>query len=42
MQGFLDKGRMARAIAHIPVRLALNPEAPLLGAAHSAAQRETG
>lgn len=36
MQGFLDKGRMAKAIAQIPVRLALNPEAPLLGAAHMA------
>lgn len=38
MQGFLDKGRMARAIAEIPVRLALNPEAPLLGAAYCAAR----
>lgn len=38
MQGFLDKGRMARAIADIPVRLALNPEAPLLGAAYCAVQ----
>ena len=36
MQGFLDKGRMARAIEHIPLRLSLNPEAPLLGAAHKA------
>lgn len=42
MQGFLDKGRMARAIARIPVRLALNPEAPLLGAAHTAAQLAVG
>lgn len=39
MAGFLDKGRMARAIADIPVRLALNPETPLLGAAHCAAKR---
>jgi glucokinase len=39
MQGFLDKGRMAHAIEHIPVRLSLNPEAPLLGAAHMAEQR---
>ena len=39
MRGYLDKGRMARAIQHIPVRLSLNPEAPLLGAAHMAAQR---
>lgn len=39
MQGFLDKGRMARAIEHIPVRLSLNPEAPLLGAAYMAGNR---
>lgn len=39
MQGFLDKGRMARAIGHIPVRLSLNTEAPLLGAAHMALSR---
>lgn len=39
MQGFLDKGRMSHAIQHIPVRLSLNPEAPLLGAAHMAAFR---
>ncbi len=39
MRGYLDKGRMARAIQHIPLRLSLNPEAPLLGAAHMAAQR---
>ncbi len=37
LEGFLDKGRMRRAIEHIPLRLALNPEAPLLGAAHHAA-----
>lgn len=34
--GFLDKGRMAKAIQHIPLTLVLNPEAPLLGAAHTA------
>ncbi len=39
VRGFLDKGRMARAIEHIPLRLSLNAEAPLLGAAHMAAQR---
>ncbi|MCP5298121.1 MAG: glucokinase [Chromatiaceae bacterium] len=39
MQGFLAKGRMARAIERIPLRLCLNPEAPLLGAAHMAADR---
>ncbi|MEZ5451476.1 MAG: glucokinase [Thiothrix sp.] len=42
MQGFLDKGRMARAIEHVPVRLSLNPEAPLLGAAHMALFRSQG
>jgi glucokinase len=42
MPGFLDKGRMTRAIAHTPVRLALNAEAPLLGAAHLAAQLAAG
>lgn len=36
MQGFLDKGRMTRAIERIPVRMAMNPEAPLLGAAFMA------
>jgi glucokinase len=36
IRGFLDKGRMASAIKHIPLRLSLNPEAPLLGAAHMA------
>ncbi len=41
MQGYLDKGRMARAIENIPLRLALNPEAPLLGAAHRALSRLT-
>lgn len=39
MRGFLDKARMAHAIADMPVRLALNPEAPLLGAAHQAQYR---
>lgn len=39
VQSFLDKGRMARAIEHIPLRLSLNPEAPLRGAAHMAVQR---
>jgi glucokinase len=38
MAGFTDKGRMTHAIEHIPVRLALNVEAPLLGAAHMALQ----
>jgi glucokinase len=36
IRGFLDKGRMAGAIKTIPLRLSLNPEAPLLGAAHMA------
>ena len=39
MQGFLDKGRMTRAIERIPVRLSLNAEAPLIGSAHMAVQR---
>lgn len=39
MQGFLNKGRMNHAIEHIPLRLSLNTEAPLLGAAHMAAHR---
>ena len=39
MRGFLDKGRMAQAIADIPVRLVLNAEAPLLGAAQVALSR---
>jgi glucokinase len=38
MRGFLDKGRMAQAIRRIPVRLAMNPEAPLLGAAYMASR----
>jgi glucokinase len=38
MRGFLDKGRMTHAIRHIPLRLSMNPEAPLLGAAHMGAR----
>ena len=41
MRGYLDKGRMAQAIQHIPLRLSFNPEAPLLGAAHIALQRRS-
>ncbi|MGB1109704.1 MAG: glucokinase [Gammaproteobacteria bacterium] len=36
LKAFLAKGRMRTAIEHIPIRLALNPEAPLLGAVHGA------
>ena len=36
MAGFLDKGRMTHAIKNIPVRLVLNTEAPLIGAAYIA------
>ncbi|BBP43445.1 glucokinase [Thiosulfativibrio zosterae] len=36
MEGFLDKGRMTRAIEQIPVRIVDDPEAPLLGAAYFA------
>lgn len=39
MQAFLDKGRMTHAIQNIPVRLAMNVDAPLLGAADMARQR---
>lgn len=37
MEGFLDKGRMTHAIEKIPVRMVDNPDTPLLGAAHFAA-----
>lgn len=33
---FRDKGRLAGVMATIPVQLALNPQAPLLGAARGA------
>ena len=36
IQSYLEKGRLSRAIDTIPVRLALNPETPLLGAVHQA------
>ncbi|MCB1800087.1 MAG: glucokinase [Gammaproteobacteria bacterium] len=39
LHGYLDKGRMAHTIEQIPLRLSLNPEAPLIGAAHVAVQR---
>ncbi|MBI4608671.1 MAG: glucokinase [Candidatus Rokubacteria bacterium] len=35
---FRDKGRLSRVIAEMPVRVALNPRAPLLGAARVARQ----
>jgi glucokinase len=37
-QGFTDKGRYASLLQAIPVRVALNPLAPLIGAAHYAHQ----
>jgi glucokinase len=36
MRGFTDKGRFADLLNQIEVRVALNPRAPLLGAAHYA------
>ncbi len=42
IRGFVEKGRMARAIERIPIRLSLNPEAPLVGAAQMAVQRLGG
>jgi glucokinase len=42
LHGFIDKGRMANAIRHIPLRLSLEPEAPLLGAAYVALNRISG
>ncbi len=38
MQGFADKGRYRRLMESIPVKIALNPRAPLIGAAHYASQ----
>jgi glucokinase len=38
MEAFLDKGRFADLLRRIPVRVATDPEAPLLGAAHFAAR----
>jgi len=37
LRGFLDKGRFAALLETIPVHVALNPRAALLGAAHYAA-----
>lgn len=36
MRGFTDKGRFATLMERMPVAVALNPRAPLLGAAHFA------
>jgi glucokinase len=36
LEAFADKGRFAGALRSVPVRVALDPEAPLLGAAHFA------
>jgi glucokinase len=38
MAAFRDKGRFSSLLASIPVRLALDPRAPLLGAAFMAAR----
>lgn len=37
LAAFLAKGRMRYVLEPVPIRLALNPDAPLIGAAHSAA-----
>ncbi|HJU28540.1 MAG TPA: glucokinase [Candidatus Binataceae bacterium] len=37
MRAFLDKGRLRSTLERIPVRVSLNPDAALLGAAHMAA-----
>lgn len=39
LKGFLNKGRMTHAIEKIPVRLCLNTDTPLIGAAHQALER---
>jgi len=39
MEAFTSKGRMKRLLAGIPVRVIVNPDAPLLGAALYAARR---
>jgi glucokinase len=38
MEGFTDKGRYRGLMESIPVKVALNPRAPLIGAAHYALQ----
>lgn len=38
LRGFLDKGRFGALLEAVPIHVALNPRAPLLGAAHYAAQ----
>jgi glucokinase len=38
LRGFCDKGRFGDLLASLPVDVALNPQAPLLGAAHYAAR----
>jgi glucokinase len=37
MRAFLDKGRLRSTLERIPVRVSLNPDAALIGAAHMAA-----
>jgi glucokinase len=37
LEAFRDKGRFGDLLGTIPVRVATNPRAPLLGAAHRAA-----
>lgn len=42
MQGFLNKGRFAEMLQGIDIRVALEPEAPLLGASHYAQRLAEG
>ncbi len=41
LEAFADKGRFAQALRSLPVRVALDPGAPLLGAAHFALRLES-
>lgn len=42
LQAFSDKGRMASLLSRLPVRVVLEPRAPLFGAAHYATMRSGG
>jgi glucokinase len=38
MRGYANKGRFSQLLESLEVRVALNPRAPLIGAAHLAEQ----
>ena len=42
LSAFVDKGRFAELLRGLPVRVALNPRAPLIGAAHHASRSGMG